>query len=142
LEKLHVLNDDANIPKSLLDTIEEITQKNELQKLRYFSIKLLGQLQHFRLSTGLETVQPLPNLTSLQIIKDLAFTEVDDTFMLYLMKKVPNLIKLMIQSDLNPQRTSTVTTASEETTIQFLEHISNLSECDINTIVTDKKRQI
>lgn len=124
-----------------MDTIETITQKNSLSSARIFELKIAGHPESHELSTKMVNVQPKINIDDLEIFGFNDFTIMDDTFMLYIMKKFPNVQHFSIRSDDDAEtsRVMNQTTISVDVSVQFLNYLSKIPRCIVNSIVTEEK---
>jgi hypothetical protein len=81
-----------------MDELEIIDQKNDLSSVSRLSLTLNEPIESHELSTALGDVRPMPHINSLVINAREKFTVIDDTSMIYIMKKFPKLKSLKINS--------------------------------------------
>lgn len=86
-------------------------------------------------------VQPIINIDDLEIFGFNDFTIMDDTFMLYIMKKFPNVQYLSIRSDDDAEtsRVMNQTTIPVDVSVQFLNYLSKIPRCIVNNIIAEEK---
>lgn len=83
----------------------------------------------------------MPNLIQLTIAEFKNPTIINDTFMCYIMKKFPNLQNLELISDVDDFESilGSDTKTSVDVTVKFLDYLSRLQSCFVNSIETEEK---
>lgn len=138
--KIYLALTDNVLSQSFLDTVEEVTQKNNLLSLKAISFDLGNHYESPRSYTELDTVQPMFGLLQLKIRLFDSFSIINDTLMLYIMKKFPNLVNLIINDKTNGSYHSAPNRIrlTANVTIAFLKYLSRLPEFSIDDFPTKK----
>jgi hypothetical protein len=105
---------------------------------------LEGRLNTLRLSGTFDEVHPMPSLENLRIVMMENFSIVDDTFMLYIMKKFPNLKRLTVTQKgyYLPALVTNCVRVSINTTARFLTFLLKLSKYEIVVATKEKTAKI
>lgn len=123
-----------------LDNMELILQQTHALSIKSYSFTFREELGLTKLSVPLDTIQPMPNVNRLKIniLTSSKNAIIDDTFMLYVMKRFPNLTTFtaMTDDDCYIHDKAIYPDLSEDITVKFLQYISKIPNSNVSPIAT------
>lgn len=143
LKNVHITYNHA--PVSIMDIVQTITQNKKLKTVKQISFNMTGHSRSYNLSTQLNDIKPMIDLSHLKIFSfDLHSFDIDDAFMLYVMTKFPNLKKLITRRLYDyykdgPSMVAKNIKISADVVTKFLSYLLKIDTCFVDTIITEDK---